>query len=140
MVAVPKMPRLSGLKTDEAIDAAMAKVTADVEWHKKEAVLGTVFKKVLPDKQRSLAKGRARAALKQEKAAKKKKTKNTSKKNKFVQAKKGKGRTSKWPCRCLACVYRFLGRAGGPVHMRDLCGVTKREIAAKPRYVRKLFA
>lgn len=116
MVLSPKMPNLKGLKSENAIQKAIDKATAVVEFHKKEAAIAAACKKVLRDKQRSIVRGRVRAALKAKKKATK--TATANRKTKKVE-KKGRGRPSKLPGHCLACCYRFCRKGGGFYSLKE---------------------
>ena len=54
--------------------------------------------------------------------------------------KKRRGRASRWPGHCLACLMRFLQEPGGPRHIQGVCGATQKIISRRRAWVLKTFS
>lgn len=72
---------------------------------------------VLRERRRSEVRTRTRAAERAMKVSKGGKLK--------PKARPLAGRPTRWPGRCLACIYRFAGKRGGQKHMESQCTETK---------------
>ena len=91
------------------------------DFHRMEAAEATAALKVLFDQEMSMKKKLFRQEAKNDQ-------------------KKRRGRASRWPGRCLACLMRFLKESGGPRHNKSLCGISQKIISQRGAWLKKTFS
>ena len=109
---------LAKAKSLEQLDTAIKEAADFIDVHRQLTIRASVLKRVASERRRSALLSETRLLAKGERLA-----------NKFTATaamkKPKRGRPSRFPGRCLACVYRHEKRAGGPAHDIKRCALTK---------------